>query len=141
MRSNKRVTVRSGAWFGDREVALNLPPSWEVNVLAPEEAPKMGEAQIEAAFARPIGTPPIVAMARGKSSATIVLDDLRALGNLADGMPVYINPVVADADFKICLGGIYPHAAVGFGGGAKLILPGVSGFAHPHARRKIASER
>jgi len=54
--------------------------------------------------------------------------NLRALGNLDEGMPIYINPVVADADFKICLGGIYPHKAVGFGGGAKLIVPGVSGF-------------
>ena len=197
MSSNESVTVRSGAWFGDREVPLNLPQSWEVKILAPEETTKMGEAQIEAAFGHPIGTPPIAAMARGKKSAAIVVDDLsrptpaaelipfvlrelsqagiakdeirfvvgvgshrplnareiakkvgpgvaaeyevtnhnfmsgnlRALGNLSDGMPVYINPVVADADFKICLGGIYPHGNVGFGGGAKLILPGVSGFA------------
>jgi hypothetical protein len=44
-------------------------------------------------------------------------------------MPIYINRVVADADLKICLGGIYPHGSVGFGGGAKLIVPGVAGFA------------
>ncbi len=54
---------------------------------------------------------------------------LRALGSLDNGMPIYINPVVADAEFKICLGGIYPHSSVGFGGGAKLIVPGVAGFA------------
>jgi hypothetical protein len=34
-----------------------------------------------------------------------------------------------DADFKMTIGGIYPHGAVGFGGGSKLILPGVAGFA------------
>ena len=55
--------------------------------------------------------------------------NLRALGNLDSGLPIYINPVVADADFKICLGGIYPHSSVGFGGGAKLVLPGVAGYA------------
>lgn len=55
--------------------------------------------------------------------------DLRALGNLENGMPIYLNSVVADADFKICLGGIYPHGAVGFGGGAKLVVPGIAGFA------------
>ena len=55
--------------------------------------------------------------------------DLRALGNLENGMPIYLNRVVADADFKICLGGIYPHGAVGFGGGAKLVVPGIAGFA------------
>jgi len=55
--------------------------------------------------------------------------DCVGYGNLADGMPVYINRVVAESDFKLCLGGIYPHSAVGFGGGAKLMVPGVAGVA------------
>ena len=55
--------------------------------------------------------------------------DLRALGNLSNGMPIYLNRVIADSDFKICLGGIYPHGSVGFGGGAKLVVPGIAGFA------------
>lgn len=54
--------------------------------------------------------------------------DLRALGKLDNGTPVYINRTVADSDFKICLGGIYPHSSVGFSGGAKLIVPGTAGF-------------
>lgn len=54
--------------------------------------------------------------------------DLRALGNLENGTPLYINRTVADADFKMCLGGIYPHSSVGFSGGAKLIVPGTAGF-------------
>ena len=63
------------------------------------------------------------------TSHNFMSGDLRALGSLDSGLPIYTNRVVADADFKICLGGIYPHGAVGFGGGAKLIVPGVSGFA------------
>lgn len=55
--------------------------------------------------------------------------ECRGYGNLPDGMPVYIDRTVAAADFKMCLGGIYPHGAVGFGGGAKLIVPGVAGAA------------
>ena len=55
-------------------------------------------------------------------------DDLRALGHLENGTPVHINRIVAEADFKICLGGIYPHSSVGFSGGAKLIVPGTAGF-------------
>ena len=54
--------------------------------------------------------------------------DLRAIGKLTNGTPVYINRTVADSDFKICLGGIYPHSSVGFSGGAKLIVPGTAGF-------------
>lgn len=63
------------------------------------------------------------------TSHNFMSGDLRALGSLDNGMPIYINRVVADADFKICLGGIYPHGSVGFGGGAKLVVPGIAGFA------------
>lgn len=55
--------------------------------------------------------------------------DLTGYGTLDNGMPIYIDPVVAASEFKICLGGIYPHGSVGFGGGAKLIVPGIAGFA------------
>ena len=63
------------------------------------------------------------------TSHNFMSGDLRGYGSLDNGMPIYINNVVADADFKICLGGIYPHGSVGFGGGAKLVVPGISGFA------------
>ena len=191
------ATVYSRAWYGDEELTLNFPTGWEVEVLGPKDAPVLSDTQIEQAFAEPIGTPRISALAKGKKSAAIVVDDLsrptpaakvipvllrelaaagvpkseirfvigggshrpltdeevakkiggdvaaeyeatshdfmsgdlRALGNLGNGMPIYLNRVVADADFKICLGGIYPHGAVGFGGGAKLVVPGIAGFA------------
>ena len=188
--------VRSRAWYGDEELTLNFPNDWEVDVLGPKGAPELSDAQIEKAFAEPIGTQRIGELAKGKKSAAIIFDDLsrptpawrvipfllrelasagvpkseirfvagvgahrplrdedikkkidadiaaeykvtnhnfmsgdlRAFGNLDNGMPLYFNRVVADADFKICLGGIYPHSSVGFSGGAKLIVPGVSGF-------------
>lgn len=194
---NNTATVYSGAWYGDEELTLNFPTGWEVEVLGPKDAPALSDTQIEQAFADPIGTPCISELAKGKTSATIVVDDLsrptpaakvipvllrelasagvpkseirfvvgggshrpltdeevakkigadvaaeyeatshdfmsgdlKALGNLSNGMPVYLNRVVAEADFKICLGGIYPHGAVGFGGGAKLVVPGIAGFA------------
>lgn len=63
------------------------------------------------------------------SSHDFMAGDLVGYGSLDDGTPVYINRIVAEAEFKICVGGIYPHGAVGFGGGSKLIVPGVAGFA------------
>lgn len=193
---NNTATVRSGAWYGDKELTLNFPTDWEVEMLGPKDAPTLSDTQIEQAFAEPIGTPRISELAKGKKSATIIVDDLsrptpasriipyilreltsagvlkseirfvagvgahrpltdedivkkvgadiaaeyevtnhnfmsgdlRAFGNLENGMPVYLNRTVADADFKICLGGIYPHSSVGFSGGAKLIVPGTAGF-------------
>lgn len=193
---NNVATVRSGAWHGDNEVTLTFPTGWEVEMLNPKDAPTLSDAQIEQAFAEPIGTKRISELAKGKKSATVIVDDLsrptpafkvipfllreffaagvpkseirfvvgvgahrpiseeemakkvgadiaaeyevtnhnflsndlRALGHLKNGTPVYINRTVADADFKICLGGIYPHSSVGFTGGAKLIVPGTAGF-------------
>lgn len=193
---NNVAKVRSGAWHGDNELTLNFPTNWEVEMLNPTDAPSLSDAQIEQAFAEPIGTKRISELAKGKKSAAIIVDDLsrptpafkvipfllrelfaagvpkseirfvvgvgahrpiseeemgkkvgadiaaeyeitnhnflssdlRALGHLENGTPVYINRTVADADFKICLGGIYPHSSVGFSGGAKLIVPGTAGF-------------
>ncbi len=70
-----------------------------------------------------------IAAAYEATSHDFMGGDLRPLGNLDNGTPLYFNRVVADADFKICVGGIYPHGSVGFGGGAKLIVPGIAGFA------------
>jgi len=56
-------------------------------------------------------------------------DDLVDLGTLDDGASVLINRAVAHADLKIAVGAIIPHPSMGFGGGAKLIVPGVAGFA------------
>lgn len=194
---NNTATIHSRAWYGDEELTLNFPDGWEVEILGPKDGPALSDAQLAQAFAEPIGTPRIAAMANGKKSAAIIVDDLsrptpaatvipfllrelteagvskseirfvvgggshrpltdaeaakkvgtdvaaeyevtshnfmagdlRALGSLDNGLPIYLNRIVADADFKICLGGIYPHGAVGFGGGAKLVVPGIAGFA------------
>ena len=190
------ATVLTGAWHGDKELILNFPSDWEVEMLSPKDAPALSDTQIEHAFANPISTPRISELAKGRKSAAIIVDDLsrptpasriipfllreltaagvpkseirfvvgmgahrpitkdemvkkvgadivadyqvtnhnflsgdlRALGKLENGTPIYINRIVADADFKICLGGIYPHSSVGFSGGAKLIVPGTAGF-------------
>ena len=193
----KTVTVRSGAWYGDREIDLRFPSDWEVEMLNQKDASALSDAQIEQAFAEPIGTKRISELAKGKKSAAIIVDDLsrptpayqvipfilrelseagvpkseirfvvgvgghrpiseeemrkkvgadiateyevtnhdflsndlRSLGKLENGTPVYINRIVADSDFKMTIGGIYPHSSVGFTGGAKLIVPGTAGFA------------
>lgn len=70
-----------------------------------------------------------VAATYATTSHDFMAGDLVAYGSLEDGTPVYINRIVAEAEFKICVGGIFPHPSVGFGGGAKLIVPGVAGFA------------
>jgi nickel-dependent lactate racemase len=49
---------------------------------------------------------------------------------------VYINEEVMKCDFKIAIGMVAPHPATGFGGGGKIILPGVaSGATIEHNHR------
>lgn len=48
------------------------------------------------------------------------------LGTTSRGTPVYINRVVAEADLVIGVGCIEPHVIASFGGGFKIILPGVA---------------
>jgi nickel-dependent lactate racemase len=49
------------------------------------------------------------------------------LGTTEFGIPALVNKAVVNADFVLSIGNIVPHNAAGWGGGAKMILPGVSG--------------
>ncbi|MFC1874442.1 lactate racemase domain-containing protein [Chloroflexota bacterium] len=48
------------------------------------------------------------------------------VGTTSRGTPVAINSEVMNCDFKIGIGCIIPHVMTGFGGGGKIILPGVA---------------
>ncbi len=75
------------------------------------------------------------------ASHDFMAGDLVGYDSLDDGTPIYVNRIVAEAEFKVCVGGIYPHPAVGFGGGAKLILPGVAGFVTIHNFHRFSARR
>ncbi len=54
-------------------------------------------------------------------------NDLVMKGTFDDGMPIYINRHVIEADIRIAVGSLVPHMPAGFSGGAKMLLPGVAG--------------
>ncbi|MBN1276780.1 MAG: nickel-dependent lactate racemase [Deltaproteobacteria bacterium] len=54
--------------------------------------------------------------------------DLAPAGRLFTGRAVKINRRVHEAAFKIGIGSIFPHPMNGFGGGGKIIFPGVADF-------------
>jgi nickel-dependent lactate racemase len=57
------------------------------------------------------------------------------VGTTSWGTPVYINREVAGADLKIGIGCLIPHFTAGYGGGAKILVPGAAGIetiAHNH---------
>jgi nickel-dependent lactate racemase len=53
-------------------------------------------------------------------------DQCKYVGKTSRGTPVSINQEVMACDLKIGIGCIVPHSFSGFGGGGKIILPGVS---------------
>jgi nickel-dependent lactate racemase len=59
-------------------------------------------------------------------------EDLVYMGTVMAGdypVPVHINRRVLEADFLFGLGNIVPHSDAGYAGGAKIVQPGVCGFA------------
>jgi len=53
--------------------------------------------------------------------------NLKYLGKTSRGTPIYVNRFVTECDVKIGISGVYPHEGAGFGGGAKIIHPGICG--------------
>jgi len=50
---------------------------------------------------------------------------LRYLGEVHD-VPLYVDQRVTEADLKLSIGTVLPHPAAGWGGGGKMICPGVA---------------
>ena len=55
-------------------------------------------------------------------------DNLVLVGTTKIGTPVFINKHVVEADKVIIVDGITTHLFAGYGGGRKLILPGIAGW-------------
>jgi nickel-dependent lactate racemase len=187
------VGIPWAAYFGDTIMELHFPDEWEVKVYPSNDGPDIGDVGIEQAFSSPIGTPCISELARGKRTASIVVDDLSRptpaerlvprilaeleaggitrervtiiagvanhrqltredmvkklgdevvrtvrvvnhfswdrcdyIGTTTQGTPVSLNRDFLAGEVKILVGGLFPHGTPGFGGGAKLVVPGVA---------------
>ncbi len=195
MADSKKVTLPILAWYGDTELEVDFPASWDVNVLKHkgDGTPALNDAGFRKAFANPIGAQPIREGAKGKKEICILFDDMSRATPSADiipyvleelaaagikddqirfiaaigahgsmngidftkklgkdvmgrfrvfnhnpfencvpvgpspaGIPMEFNAEFMRCDYKIGIGAIVPHPMAGFGGGSKIILPGVS---------------
>lgn len=66
------------------------------------------------------------------------------LGITSKGTPVSVCRYVANADVKIGIGSIFTHRICGYGGGAKIVLPGVASresIYHNHVNVALSGER
>ena len=193
--NGKRIRLPQLAWYGNTELEIEFPPSWDVSVcyMQGHRRRALSEKGYREAFAKPIGTKPIREIARGKKEVAILFDDMsrptrvaevvpyvleeleaagvkdesirfiaavgahgaltridfakklgeealcrfpvynhnpyencKYLGETSNGTPVAVNAEVMGCDLKIGIGCLIPHPLTGFGGGGKIILPGVS---------------
>jgi hypothetical protein len=57
-----------------------------------------------------------------------IWENLVNVGTTSRGTPVWVNREFASCDLRLGIGSLFPHPSAGFGGGGKLVLPGVSGI-------------
>jgi nickel-dependent lactate racemase len=191
-------------WYDNTTLDIELPDEWDVEYcpMRGAERPALTAAQMAEAVRKPIGTPGLREMARGKKRVVILFDDmtrptrvfeiapllLRELieggvreedivfvcalgthgaltqnefrkklgekvverfrvfnhniyencvevGTTSRGTRLLVNREVMEADLKVAVGCVTAHAQVGFSGGGKIVLPGVShvdSIAHYH---------
>jgi nickel-dependent lactate racemase len=50
------------------------------------------------------------------------------LGFTSTGTPIWVNKAVTENDYIIGIGGIKPNFTPGFGGGCKILMPGISSY-------------
>ena len=100
---------------------LNINPLSDVYILIANGAHKpMSDIEIEKKIGNKIANNiPII-------SHNFMGDDLIFYREMFHG-PVILNKYFVNADIRITIGGILPHNETGFGGGAKLVVPGISG--------------
>ncbi len=59
------------------------------------------------------------------------------VGTTSSGTRIHINAEVMKCDFKIAIGSVVPHPLTGFGGGGKIILPGVASIDTAEALHRL----
>jgi nickel-dependent lactate racemase len=133
--AGRRVAIIADDW-------ARPTPAWQVMPLILQELQETGVDDSDIAFITASGMHDPMdrdALARKLGAEVVaryrcVAHDAGDRKNLAfcgisrQGTPIWVNRYVAEADYKIALGRIYPHETYGYEGGYKMILPGVAGF-------------
>ncbi|HHV62838.1 MAG TPA: DUF2088 domain-containing protein [Firmicutes bacterium] len=85
------VRIPWGHWYENGLHELAFPDSWKVTVAKMDDAPSIGNDEIERQLGEPIGTPPLELLAKGKNSAAIVVDDISRPTRGAEILPLIIK--------------------------------------------------
>jgi nickel-dependent lactate racemase len=107
------IHLRTKAWFGDDDLTIDFPDSWQVFETAPQDRPALTDDQMRGLLAEPIGTRPLAALAKTRLSAAIVTDDLTRPTPAAVLLPLLMEELkragmVESAITIIVAGGTHP---------------------------------
>ena len=97
MSDTKKISVPILAWYGDTELEVDFPASWDVSVCTHrgDGTPPLSEAGFRKAFANPIGSKSIREGAKGKKEVCILFDDLSRATPSADIIPYVLEELAA----------------------------------------------
>jgi len=84
---DKTLQLRTGAWWGDRQLELEIPGTWQATVLWPRTRSVLTANDIAAAMAHPTRLPTIGIQCAGKRRPVIIVDDLNRPTPVSAVMP------------------------------------------------------
>jgi len=85
------TTLRTGAWYGDKEIELRTPSGWDIKVLWPATPPPLTNEDLAIRLERPVGQISFKKMCEGKSRPIIIVDDLNRPTPTARVMPLLLK--------------------------------------------------
>jgi nickel-dependent lactate racemase len=91
--NSKSVSILTHEFRGDIEERIDLPASWEINVMkmAGHGATKMSSDQILERLRNPVGTRALRELAAGKKTVVITFDDLTRPTPIAEVAPLVVS--------------------------------------------------
>lgn len=99
--------LATAAWYGDGELALQMPETWRVTYLWPDTPLPLSDGEIEAALRRPAGQPRISDLAQGKRRPVVIVDDLTRPTPAERVMPFVLDELatagIAAADVTVVM--------------------------------------
>jgi lactate racemase len=89
------LSIKTGAWYGDRQIDLPIPAGWEVNVLWPATPPPLTVAEMASLLDQPVGQVSITELCQGKSRPLIIVDDMNRPTPASEIMPLLLRKICA----------------------------------------------
>ncbi len=72
----KEIKLLSAAWYKDEQITIEFPDSWDITVLGDQILPELPHISIKEQIKNPIGSKTLNQLAKNRTRAVIIVDDL-----------------------------------------------------------------